>query len=247
MEQEASAREQGERARKAGIDSFTLKMIAIIGMTCDHIGIVFGDAMPLGATCALYAAGGLTFPIMAYLLGEGYRHTSNFKKYALRLLLFAIAAQAPYSLFLMPQGNVLFTLLLGLVALYLHEHMQNRNWFGLALALIILASMFLDWGIIGVPMVLLYYTIREKWPRLIVPYLLPLAFIALPQMWPLLSGDLHALPQLLFVLVGCTLTIPLLARYNSERGRPMKYFFYAYYPAHILVLGLIHLAVFGVR
>ena len=42
----------------------------------------------------------------------------------------------------------------------------------------------------------------------------------------------------LYPLVGCTATIPLLWAYNGGRGRPMKWFFYAYYPAHIAVLGL---------
>ena len=43
---------------------------------------------------------------------------------------------------------------------------------------------------------------------------------------------------MLYPLLGCTATIPLLLAYNGSRGRPMKWLFYAYYPAHILVLGL---------
>ena len=43
------------------------------------------------------------------------------------------------------------------------------------------------------------------------------------------------------------LTIPILARYNGERGKwkGMKWFFYFYYPAHLVVIGLVRLAVNG--
>ena len=52
-------------------------------------------------------------------------------------------------------------------------------------------------------------------------------------------------PSALYPLVGCTATIPLLWAYNGGRGRPMKWFFYAYYPAHIAVLGLTKGLLFG--
>ena len=70
--------------------------------------------MPEAPTVALYMVGGLTFPIMAYLLCEGYRHTSSVRRYAERLALFAVISQVPYSLLFGAQGNVLITLLNGL-------------------------------------------------------------------------------------------------------------------------------------
>lgn len=63
---------------------------------------------------ALYSLGGLTFPIMAYLLCEGYRHTSSVRRYAERLAVFAVVSQIPYSLLFGATGNVLITLLIGL-------------------------------------------------------------------------------------------------------------------------------------
>ena len=66
----------------------------------------------------LFGFGGLTFPIMAFLLVEGYRHTSNVARYARRLLVFALVAQVPFGMFLSPGLNVLFTLLVCLGLLY---------------------------------------------------------------------------------------------------------------------------------
>ena len=43
------------------------------------------------------------------------------------------------------------------------------------------------------------------------------------------------------------LTIPILAQYNGQRGswKGMKWFFYVYYPAHLVVIGLIRVALHG--
>ena len=62
------------------VTAFALKVAAIVGMTCNHIANVFGSELPGGAMVALYSLGGLTFPIMAYLLCEGYRHTSSVRR-----------------------------------------------------------------------------------------------------------------------------------------------------------------------
>ena len=95
------------------VTAFALKVAAIVGMTCNHIANVFGSELPEGAMVALYSLGGLTFPIMAYLLCEGYRHTSSVRRYAERLAVFAVVSQIPYSLLFGATGNVLITLLIG--------------------------------------------------------------------------------------------------------------------------------------
>ena len=91
-----------------------LKVVAIMGMTCNHAAYVFAGHLPFVGECVLFAVGGVTFPVMAYLLVEGYRHTSNVKRYALRLAVFAAVSQIPYALYLALNANVLFTLLIGL-------------------------------------------------------------------------------------------------------------------------------------
>ncbi len=218
---------------KKGLDSFTLKIIAIIGMTLDHTAIAFGDHLPLAVKCLLYAFGGLTYPIMAYLISEGYRHTKNFRNYALRLLIFALVAQIPYSLVLYGQLNILFTLLLGLLALYIIERSNSQVFSAFIAVLFTLVSLFCDWPLMGVPMVLIYYYEKRRRAKLIIPVIFPYVLIGLSTVTPIIMAG-HEwytyLPDILYVLIGCTLTIPLLGNYNGQRGKPAKYFFYVYYP-----------------
>ena len=120
-----------------GVSSFTLKVVAIVGMTFNHACYIFYPYLPAEALLLLFGFGGLTFPIMAFLLVEGYHHTSNIKRYAGRLLAFALVSQVPYGLFLAHNLNVLFTLLIGLGILYLYDTMESRGGFWLAAAALV--------------------------------------------------------------------------------------------------------------
>lgn len=222
-----------------GLSSFVLKMIAIVGMTCNHAGYVFYDYVPFEARVFLFAVGGVTFPVMAFLLVEGYHHTSNIKRYALRLLIFAGISQVPYWLFLAHEGNVLWTLLVGLIILYAYDHMNERALFWLIAIGLIGLSAWCDWGILGPIMILMMRVIPDRRKRIIYPLLLPILSQGCTQLLTMVATlDVTPLPFALYALVGCTAAIPLLLSYNNLRGRPLKYFFYGYYPAHMLILGL---------
>ncbi|MDR3315350.1 MAG: conjugal transfer protein TraX [Coriobacteriales bacterium] len=235
---------------KGGVNSFVLKVIAIIGMTCDHVGIVFSGHLPPLAENLLFAPGGLTFPIMAYLLTVGYQHTRDVRRYALRLFIFALVALVPFAwAFGEMRFNVLFTLLIGLGVLYAYDHLKNRALFVLIFVAAIIISGWCDWSYIGVPMILCYHVIKDRKLRVIVPVALAwiLMAVELAALLPTAGEEVifYNLPALLYTFVGCTLTIPLLYFYNDERGRPLKYFFYTYYPAHLVLLALIRGLAFG--
>ena len=103
--------------------SFALKIIALISMFIDHSGYYI-----MGHFSFFNYIGRIAFPIFAFQISEGYKHTKNLKKYFLRLSLFALISQIPYSLFLLkyhgsPYGlNIFFTLFLGLLAIYLYDY-----------------------------------------------------------------------------------------------------------------------------
>lgn len=264
---------------RPAITSFTLKVVAIVGMTCNHVANIFAMQLPGWATVALCSLGGLTFPIMAFLLGEGYRYTSNIRSYALRLAVFAALSQIPYSLLWGATANVLVTLLLGLGVLWAYDHMRKRALFFVVFAAVLVASAWCDWGIIGPLMIYLFYRLRREGAQRAVGLTMLVAALALGL--PALEGlsgeallqteaPVDALVQSLlavggggggeglpvlvsytvndagtlvsslgalgYATIGFGLATVLLVNYNGRRGRPLKWLFYWYYPAHLLVL-----------
>lgn len=250
-----------ERLKNIQINSFWLKQIAIIGMLLQHAGFIFKPYLPFWAQCLLYIPGGLTFPIMAYLVTEGYRKTSNLKRYVLRMLVFAVITQGIYMWALQVYMlNILFTLVIGIGVLWMYDHMKNRKLFYLYLIVISFFSMVCDWPIVGVLLIFFMYMIKGNEQRVIWPILgvVTVMFAAnllniygeynvLYSLVENLSVDslfVDRLPDILFY-VGSLLAIPLLLFYNGERGTQMKYFFYIFYPAHLLVLAILRGVIFG--
>lgn len=231
--------------------AFVLKVAAIVGMTACHVGVLFQDALPFAVYCACLAPGGVTFPIMAFLVDEGYRHTSNLKRYAGRLAVFALVSQVPYSLFFTPvtldlgsgsvalpfTGNVLFTLLLGLGLVVAYDRMRPRVAFWVLFLAGVAASACLDWGVLG-PVMILMCHVLEGSRRRALPALVPVLASGLPACAAVFAGDLSQLPALLYEAVGGLVAVGLLACYDGSRGRSLKWFFYAYYPLHIAMLGI---------
>ena len=108
------------------MSSFVLKIIAVISMLIDHSGYLIFNRFSF-----MNYIGRLAFPIFAFLITEGYMHTSNLKKYFLRLLIFAILSQIPYTLFINTftnsfSLNTLFTLSLGLLAITVYSKLNNK-------------------------------------------------------------------------------------------------------------------------
>ena len=109
-----------------GITSSTLHIIAMVLMLCDHLCMTL-----LGNQMWLHYVGRVAYPIFAFMLVEGFRHTGNIKKYLLRILVFAFISEVPFDLmcggtWLFPtQQNVLFTFLFSMLLMLLMEHTKN--------------------------------------------------------------------------------------------------------------------------
>lgn len=93
------------------INAFHLKILAIVTMLIDHIGMIFFPNVML-----FRIVGRVAFIIFAFLLVEGTQHTGNFEKYLLRLLLWAFLSEIPYdfarsgSYFYWEEQNIFWTL-----------------------------------------------------------------------------------------------------------------------------------------
>ena len=111
-----SHRRKGYRLnRRLGINGATLKMIALITMTIDHIGAVlvrklmvmerFNTAFWSELYQPFRNIGRISFPIYCFLLVEGFVHTKNKWKYLFRMILFSFISEIPFNLAI--SGNIL--------------------------------------------------------------------------------------------------------------------------------------------
>jgi len=247
------------------MDAYKLKWIAVAGMIANHAVFALYEILPLWLMFPLYAAGGLTFPILAYFVVEGYKHTSNIKKYILRLFIFGLIA-VPFHLlvFEMFMPNIMFTIILSLIALILHDKIKIRLLFGPVFALLLMVSavLMMDWPIIGPVVVMLYYKIRDGRARRVVPSVVAGVFMLASSLMAILGLTLNGGAELMEAkvgglamygdinywivsttfIIGCVLAGILLKGFNGERGKRMKWAFYIAYPLHLAVLGLVSLA-----
>ena len=252
------------------LDAYKLKWIAIIGMVLNHIVIAWWDIVPVGLAVPMYAAGGLTFPILSYFVVEGYRHTSNLKRYILRLAIFGAVSIPFHVLTFGYLGlNIMFTIIVGIICLLLYDKIKIRPLFWVIFVIITLLTVFpifFDWAIIGVIVILLSYTIKNENRRKIVPAVTAgLFFLAVSifGIWAennpyvtfegAMGQDIGLWYVSTVFIVGCIAAAFLLMKFNGERGKRMKWLFYSFYPLHLailgigaLLLGFVDLDVFGI-
>lgn len=206
------------------LDSFSLKIIAILSMLIDHIGYIFFPDETI-----FRAFGRIAFPIFCFLIVEGFHHTRSHLNYLIRLAVFAAISEIPFDLaffgtaFDWQHQNVFFTLALGLISIFCLEEMNSRRIYVLPLILTWAAAYFLhcDYGIGGVILISVLYLTREMpWVRFVLTALILYVFFG--------SLELFGL----FAMIPITL-------YNGKRGPSIQMIFYWFYPVHLLVLHVI--------
>ncbi len=245
--------------RQKGVSGSTLKLIAVISMLIDHFAAgVLGRYLSLSGINQLDSAntsavsmwmeqngslfyaysimrniGRLAFPIYCFLLVEGFEHTKDRRKYAGRLLLFAAISEIPFDLLFngsfleFGYQNVFFTLFLGLLSMIGLNYMdQQENLapflkslfrFGIiAICMLTAQLLFTDYAAIGVLCVTVLYLFRKTKP------------------YQIIAGCIAFFWELTALLAF----IPIWF-YNGSRGWNLKYFFYLFYPLHLLLLYLL--------
>lgn len=233
-----------------GITSFALHLLAMGLMLCDHLW-----ATLLPAQEWLTCIGRMAFPLFAFMIVEGYFHTSSISKYLRRLLVFALLSEVPFNLLygssvIYPfHQNVLWTFLLGLVSILLIEKARTskHKWLVWPVGAAVIAADLLvgtlamvDYLGPGVLTVLVFYFFHGKQWWCFLGQLVCLAYINIE----LLGGYYYAVPiagfELQIVQQGFALLalIPIWL-YNGRQGyhaRWFQYACYAFYPVHLLVL-----------
>ena len=186
--------------------------------------------------------GRITAPVMSWFLVQGFEHTSSRKKYALRLLIFAIVAQIPYALIrydvqIFAGLNVIYTLLVSFLMLCVLESNLKAFPKWLIIIALLTLSIFGDWAIFVPMMVVFFYLFKDDKKRLLLFYCLASALVVLTDILILCLRHYYWWQELW--QLGMFLFIPLYLSYNGEPGSRApfhKWFFYAFYPLHLLVL-----------
>ena len=226
-----------ETATKFRLTGNQLKLLALITMTCDHIGVSL-----LPQVGWLRIVGRLALPIFAYMIAEGCRYTRSRKRYLLSLAAVAALCQLVYffamgSLYMC----IMVTFSLSVAMIYLWDYAMTRPApQGGFLILGALAALWalcegpllpgtdftIDYGIFGVLLPVLIYLGKNR-RQAFAMTALGLVLLAIQR------GGVQP-----YGLLGL---IPL-AFYDGTRGkRKLKYLFYIYYPAHLAVIWLIGL------
>ena len=242
-----------------GLTGSHLKWLALITMCIDHIGAILLETglLPVissavlgghsfeyvmtdyqfwsGVNFTLRLIGRLSFPLYCFLLTEGFLHTKDIRRYIFRLGFLALLSEVPFdfaisgTFFYPGQQNVYFTLFIGLIVLYGIQHNERRHgkltfsaylyiFFGM------FAAYFLqsDYDAFGILLISLCYLLHFERKQLCI-------FGAICTAWEY-SAPLAFLP---------------IWFYNGQRGKQLpKWFFYGFYPAHLLLLAGIRALLF---
>ena len=219
-----------------------LKIIALVAMTCDHVG---KELLP--AYEFLQIMGRLAFPIFAYMIAEGCRYTRNRKKHLLQVASLALFCQIVY---FVVEGSlfqcILVTFSLSISLIYTIDHAKKKRtaaawlevaavcaavwFFSVILPVVLKGTDFaVDYGIWGILLPVVVYFVPEKLEiPAVMGVLLPLC------MQP---GGIQRY---------ALLAVPLLVLYSGKKGKAnIKHLFLTYYPVHLVCIYMLSLLLKG--
>lgn len=240
-------------ARKC-LDRDVIKYMATFFMLLNHIAYVFLDAGTLSGEI-MTDIGYFTAPVMISFMTEGYEYTRDRRKYAARLLLFALLSQLPFSL-AFTRGrmvsfvsfNMLFTLLACYAIVHIMKNMSGQWKENVFVAGLALFTCFSDWG--GIAPVFTVLLVRAGEDRLqkkkawlyLALIFGGINFLNVLDTRGIGSGLVHGALCTGVILLASFCMLELYSGKHRKNGRKFsKWFFYFFYPVHLLVLGILRL------
>lgn len=237
---------------KIRLSSDSLKIFAIIIMLIDHADYgllhlyLVNNSFTLDPN--LYTklnkiyeygrnTGRLAFPIFAFLLVEGFFHTKSKLKYAIRLAIFAIVSEIPFNLALYQEvwhdshQNVMLSLFIGLLAMIAFDYVKKLPGYSDVLRIVLYICISVAAMDIGQ---LTKCDYSFKAPLLIIV----LYFLHEYHPFRLLGGAAAICWEKF-----APISFLLLYFYDDSKkpSKKLKYFFYIFYPAHLILIYLIGL------
>lgn len=230
---------------KWGLSSFVLKIIAVVTMLIDHVGVVFLENYHTSYMIAR-GIGRISFPIFAFVLVEGFYYTHDRMKHGIILGIFAFVSEIPYdmmygSFFDLGKQNVIFTLFIGYmmiwaldsISMYKVSYSENilkkigagrlntiLELFVMLIGFAMAYYLNCSYAYAGVMLILCFYVFRKYHiGRVVANMVFNMGMFGYGLQW-----------------LGAFSIIPI-AFYNEKPGKyKWKYFFYIFYPVHILIL-----------
>ena len=225
------------------ISRSTLKFAGLFFMLLNHIAWIF---LPEGSLARnlLTGLGYFTAPVMCYLLAEGIFLTRSVRRYLIRLFLFALLSQVPYDLAFTKDAvltftelNMIYTLWISLLLLIVHTRPFPEPVKWILSVLLVLATIRADWGILAPVFTLMFYfsgntqkARREVWALTVI--IIGVTFAS----WTAVIG-----PLLAAVCVVRFYKSPENTDKKERVSALSQWFFYLFYPLHLLILGLIRI------
>ncbi|MBE7056519.1 MAG: hypothetical protein E7388_03650 [Ruminococcaceae bacterium] len=240
---------------KFAITSAKLKIIGMITMVLLNLAMLGVVTQPvLKYFCGIVGSASLT--IFAFLISEGYRHTSNINKYVLRVLIFAIIAAFPQRaiLFIVNEGktdlsayfNAGLSAFLCLTVISTYDKLKEKSLRYALMGMMCFLSFVLNFYAAPFVFVLMFiiHINRENFPKMAY-YIttLYLSLFAVGVFFKLTNsgyngGNLLELDQMIYQ-VGCILPLPLLYKYNGQEGVKLKWIVYTFYPLTLVIIMLL--------
>lgn len=250
--------------KKIGVLSGNIiKLIALVTMVFDHIAcILIPTSDP--AYNVLRAIGRLSFPLFAFMIAEGAKYTRNKIRYFLVIFGCGIAFQIPYMICLNTDVfNIFITFSFSILIIYALDFFKRclfdkdcKVIFKILTMLLFLSSIVITYFIPR----LIGYTSYGFYGILCAPFASGLNTRCIKEA-PGWLKKLDCLPlRLLCMLIPLAyynirvvgggynlvalLALVILLFYNEKRGKlRLKYLFYSFYPAHLLLLYLLSLII----
>lgn len=239
-------------AEKRGLSADAIKLIAAAAMLIDHIAWCFVPKNS-AAGVLMHMIGRIAAPIMCFFIVEGFYNTENVRKYLLRLGIFAVISWVPFvfmedgilpfyfsggELFFVFDQSIIYTLFLGLLMLVMiHSERLKIPLKLLFAAGILYLSFWGDWSFIAILFILVFDRFHGDFKKQAIAFAAAVGFEYLILITLYQNPPADALFQ-----IGVIFALIPLYFYNGRRGKNKrlgKWFFYVFYPLHMLVLGIL--------
>lgn len=216
---------------------FMIKIIACLSMFLDHFKYAVGES-----NFITQYLGRLAFPLFMFVMVEGYCHTRDVKKYITRLGIAALISQIPYHIFIHEfvgaEGlriNVIATIMMTMICFVIWDKSFSKAYSAILISVIgmLIQILNFEYGIYGMLLGMIFYLLRDKKILRAVVFGVTVAIYYFTKF--------YQFTPTYFTYLICTLLVLIpIGLYNGKKGRSLKYFFYAFYPVHMILLMLMN-------